>query len=94
MTDNDFFYVAWMLYTIVAVGVTAFLVTILPSLLVSAYDAIWKWTDVLLIELREHFQFLREEKSGRHRVDDFFGSALFEMREVSAGRRMPVSING
>lgn len=104
---ETFAYVVFMIYAILGVGVTAFIVWILPSLVMVTWDAISpfvmaEWNslvskvDVFLIDLKEHYEFLEREK-GRHRkmdVDNFFGCAVLEMREIREGRRLPVSISG
>ena len=48
-----------------------------------------------ILDVREHYEFLRQEK-GRHTkdIEEFFSTAVQEFREVNEGRRMPVSING
>lgn len=89
-------YVVWMLYTIVGVGLIAFIVWVLPSLVMSTYDALYSALDRLILEIKEHFDFLEREK-GRHRKMNFeqwFHEAVIEFREVNEGKRMPVSISG
>lgn len=50
-----------------------------------------------ILDIREHHEFLKQEK-GRHAFDkefeEFFETAVKELREVNEGRRSPVSING
>lgn len=104
------YYVAFVLYAILSVGVIAFVVWIFPPLFFSTYEAVSVSIDSItqeynnfvynvndyIIDIRGRFQFLAQGK-GRHeeiRFEELFLMALQEIREINEGRRMPVTIRG
>lgn len=104
------YYVAFVLYAILSIGVAAFVVWIFPPLVLSTYEFVsvsvttimQAYNDFVpvvnnhIINIRERFQFLAPSK-GRHeelRFEELFLMALQEVREINEGRRTSVMISG
>jgi hypothetical protein len=114
---KEFGFVAYVLYGALSVGVTTFVIWLLPPSVLSLWEQVspgilffvsqipMGWTLTIqnyfysiVGEINEYCRVREAEITGRHRkfkeIEDFFSTAVQELREVNEGRRTPVTING